>query len=121
MQIRIPFALITSGLMLVISGAAWSQAADPAVKKSDSGICHDKASPSYGNTKKFEAFTSMDLCLKSGGRAPANTALPEPVVKKSETGICHDSNSTSYEKTKKFTAFKTLDECVKSGGSLPKK
>ena len=121
MQVRFPFALIASVLMLVFSGAAWSQAADPAVKKSDSGICHDKTSPSYGVTKKFEAFTSMELCIKSGGRAPANTAAAEPVVKKSDSGICHDSNSSSYEKTKKFTAFKTLDECVKSGGTLPKK
>ena len=121
MQVRFRFALIASALMLVFSGAAWSQAADPAVKKSDSGICHDKTSPSYGVTKKFEAFTSMELCIKSGGHAPANTAAAEPVVKKSDSGICHDSNSSSYEKTKKFTAFKTLDECVKSGGTLPKK
>ena len=27
------------------------EAAEPAVKKSDSGICHDKTSASYGNTK----------------------------------------------------------------------
>jgi hypothetical protein len=121
MQTRLFLGLIASALMLVSTGTAWSQTADPAVKKSDSGICHDKSSPSYGVTKKFEAFPSMEACLKSGGRAPANAAVAESVVKKSDTGICHDSNSTSYEKTKKFTAFKTLDECVKSGGTLPKK
>jgi len=34
--------------------AAKAPAADaPAVKKSDSGICHDKSSPSYERTKKF--------------------------------------------------------------------
>jgi len=121
MQIRFPIALIASFFMLVGTGAAWSQAADPAIKKSDSGICHDKTSPSYGVTKKFESFPTLDACLKSGGRAPANTAAAEPVVKKSDSGICHDSSSASYEKTKKFTAFKTVDECVKSGGTLPKK
>jgi hypothetical protein len=95
---------------------------DPVVKKSDSGICHDKSSPSFGNTKKFTAFASMDECMKSGGRAPAGQpAAPSEPVKKSETGICHDKSSASYERTKKFTEFKTLDECVKSGGTLPKK
>ena len=99
-----------------------AQAAEPAVKKSDAGICHDKTSSSYGVTKKFEAFPSLDACLKSGGRAPANAAAPEAVVvKKSDSGICHDKNSTSFEKTQKFTAFKSIDECVKSGGTLPKK
>ena len=29
------------------------KAAEPAVKKSDSGICHDKSSPSFANTKKL--------------------------------------------------------------------
>ena len=99
-----------------------AQAADPAVKKSDTGICHEKSSASYGATKKFESFASLDACLKSGGRVPANAAAPEVVaVKKSESGICHDKSSASFEKTQKFTAFKTVDECVKSGGTLPKK
>jgi len=96
-------------------------AADPVVKKSDSGICHDKSSPSFGNTKKFTAFASLDDCVKSGGKLPAGAAAPaaDP-VKKSESGICHDKSSPHYERTKKFTEFKTLDECVKSGGKLPK-
>ena len=97
-------------------------AADPVVKKSDAGICHDKTSPSFGNTKKFTGFSSMDECVKSGGRpAVSQAAAPEPIVKKSDSGICHDKNSPSYERTKKFTEFKTVDECVKSGGTLPKK
>jgi len=100
-----------------------AHAADPVVKKSDAGICHDKTSTSFGNTKKFTAFASMDECVKSGGRPAAAqpAAAAEPIVKKSDSGICHDKNSTSYERTKKFTEFKTLDECVKSGGTLPKK
>ena len=96
-------------------------AADPAVKKSDAGICHDKSSPSFGNTKKFTAFATVDECLKSGGKLPAGAAAPaaDP-VKKSESGICHDKSSPHYERTKKFTEFKTVDECLKSGGKLPK-
>jgi hypothetical protein len=98
-------------------------AADPTVKKSDTGICHDKTSPSYGNTKKFTAFASLDECVKSGGKPPANApaaAAATPIIKKSDSGICHDSKSPHYERTKKFTEFKTVDECLKSGGKLPK-
>jgi len=110
------------GLCLSVSHAAdKKEAQDPVVKKSDAGICHDKSSPSFGNTKKFTGFATMDECLKSGGRAPAGQAAASDPVKKSETGICHDKSSASYERTKKFTEFKTLDECVKSGGTLPKK
>jgi hypothetical protein len=44
--------------------------ADPEVKKSNAGICHDKTSPGYKQTKNFTAFKTMDECTKSGGRAP---------------------------------------------------
>jgi len=115
-------ALLTSSLSMALA-ADKKEAADPVVKKSDSGICHDKTSPSFGNTKKFTAFASMDECVKSGGRPAAGQAASagEPIVKKSESGICHDKNSSSYGQTKKFTEFKSVDECVKSGGTLPKK
>lgn len=123
MKIRLMSTLFAlSGFLFATPSMTMAQAADPSVKKSDTGICHEKSSPSYGATKKFEAFSSMDACLKSGGRAPANAAAPDVVlVKKSDSGICHDKNSASFEKTQKFTAFKTIDECVKSGGTLPKK
>ena len=122
MKNRFLSALIASFVMFLASPSrVMAQAADPAVKKSDTGICHEKSSASYGATKKFESFASLDACLKSGGRVPANAAAPEVVaVKKSESGICHDKSSASFEKTQKFTAFKTVDECVKSGGTLPK-
>ena len=112
------------GLSLSLAHAGdKKEAADPVVKKSDTGICHDKTSTSFGNTKKFAAFASMDECVKSGGRPAAGqpAAAAEPIVKKSDSGICHDKNSPSYERTKKFTEFKTVDECIKSGGTLPKK
>ena len=53
--------------------------AEPPVKKSSSGICHEKGSSNYSQTKKFTSFNSMDECLKSGGRAPK-----EGAVKKSQ-------------------------------------
>jgi hypothetical protein len=109
---------------VVAADKAADKAAEPVVKKSDSGICHDKSSPSFANTKKFTAFATIDECVKSGGKLPAGqpaaAAAAAPIVKKSDSGICHDSKSPSYERTKKFTEFKTVDECLKSGGKLPK-
>jgi hypothetical protein len=116
--------LIVSALVALTS-QVW--AADPAVKKSDAGICHDASSPSFANTKKFTPFNSMDECVKSGGKPAAGAnkaaapAAPVEVVKKSDSGICHDKTSPSYEKTKKFTPFNSMDECIKSGGRAPKK
>ncbi|MBU6225733.1 MAG: hypothetical protein KGP13_12985 [Burkholderiales bacterium] len=100
-----------------------SFAADPNVKKSDSGICHDKKSASYTQTKKFVPFESMEECTKSGGRAPVNAKEKEAAdpIKKSETGICHDKTSASYSNTNKFTPYRSMDECLKSGGKPIKK
>jgi hypothetical protein len=99
-------------------------AADPAVKKSDSGICHDASSSSFNNTKKFTPFNSVEECLKSGGKLPVGAKEVAPAadpVKKSDSGICHDKSSQHYDKTKNFTPYKSMDECVKSGGKPPKK
>ena len=52
------------------AAAASTAAADPEVKKSNAGICHDKTSNGYKQTKNFTAFKTMDECTKSGGRAP---------------------------------------------------
>jgi len=43
---------------------------EPNVKQSTSGICHDKTSPSYSRTKKFEGFDSVAECIADGGRLP---------------------------------------------------
>jgi hypothetical protein len=45
---------------------------EPAVKKADSGICHERGSSSYKRTKHFASFNSLETCLASGGRLPAN-------------------------------------------------
>jgi len=44
--------------------------AEVIVKKSDSGICHDKSSASYEKTQKFTPFKTLDECVKSGGTLP---------------------------------------------------
>jgi len=54
--------------------AAKTAAADPAVKKSNNDICHDKTSSGFASTKNFKPFATMDECIKSGGRAPKGPA-----------------------------------------------
>lgn len=43
---------------------------EPSVKQSSSGICHDKTSPSYNRTTKYEGFDSVAECIADGGRLP---------------------------------------------------
>ena len=43
---------------------------NPNVKKSSSGICHEKGSQYYKQTKKYESFNTIEDCLNSGGRLP---------------------------------------------------
>lgn len=40
----------------------------PKVKKSNSGICHTERSSYYARTKEYKIFSSLEDCLKSGGR-----------------------------------------------------
>jgi len=40
------------------------------VKKSSSGICHDKNSQYFVKTKKYIKYKTMKECLQSGGRLP---------------------------------------------------
>jgi hypothetical protein len=54
--------------------AAKTAAAEPAVKKSNNDICHDKTSSGFASTKNFKPFATMDECIKSGGRAPKGPA-----------------------------------------------
>jgi endonuclease YncB( thermonuclease family) len=47
-----------------------SDSGEPAVKKSTSNICHAKGTQYYARTKNFKAYTSIELCIASGGRLP---------------------------------------------------
>jgi len=61
--------LVVALFVILATHPAWA-AGDSLVKKSSTGICHAKGSSYYEQTKKFEAFKTMDDCLKSGGRLP---------------------------------------------------
>lgn len=67
-----PAAVTTAAPVATAPAAAAAAKAgdEPAVKKSKTSICHDKASASYKQTTNFTAFKTMDECVKSGGRPP---------------------------------------------------
>jgi len=46
------------------------QNSNPNVKKSNTGICHEKETQYYKQTKKFKGFSTIEDCLNSGGRLP---------------------------------------------------
>lgn len=54
--------------LVVFSGCGISTGSN--VKKSDTGLCHEKGTNYYKNTKKFTSYSSIDDCLNSGGRLP---------------------------------------------------
>lgn len=56
-------------VVIMLSGCE-SRISNPAVKKSNTGICHQKGTNYYEKTKNFTAYNSIDECLKSGGRLP---------------------------------------------------
>ena len=43
---------------------------EPLVKKSKTGICHKAGTRYYDQTKYFENYSSIQDCIKSGGRLP---------------------------------------------------
>ncbi len=58
--------LIIIGFSLLIS----CDRAEPLVKKSKNGICHKVGTRYYDQTKHFKNFSSIEDCIKSGGRLP---------------------------------------------------
>jgi len=84
------------------------------VKKSSSGICHDQQSPHYDRTKNFKAFDSLDKCLKSGGRLPAN-------FKKSEasSGSSYSRNAFKHWIDENKNCLNTRHELLKSQSTGP--
>ena len=46
------------------------QKIEPEVKKSSTGICHLKGTTYYDKTKNYKSFSSLETCLRGGGRLP---------------------------------------------------
>ncbi len=56
--------------LLAVTPVSWSQDGEAAVKKTESGICHDATSRHYERVKSFKPYPSMQACLDDGGRKP---------------------------------------------------
>ena len=61
---------ISKLLLIMLFLTSCDNIQNPNVKKSSSGICNEKGSQYYKQTKKFESFSSIQDCLDSGGRLP---------------------------------------------------
>ena len=111
--------------------------AEPAVKKSRAGICHVRGTPGYVQTRRHEAFQSLERCLASGGRlikganvpgVPPEESSPDLAVfdsedprfvRRSRAGICYDSTDGSYLLLLYFRAYRSMQDCLDSGGRTP--
>ena len=57
-------------LIIFLAACDNIQNTNPNVKKSSIGICHEKGSQYYKQTKKYDRFNTIEDCLDSGGRLP---------------------------------------------------
>lgn len=91
-QIALVFGLLTAGFFVLtyfaspdlktwikgdnktikqIQGQSQSSAdRQPEVKRSVNGVCHAKGTKYYELTTNFKSFSSMETCLRGGGRMP---------------------------------------------------
>lgn len=53
------------------NSASSSPASGPEVKKSATGICHEKGTTYYARTIYYTPYDSIDACLAAGGRLPS--------------------------------------------------
>lgn len=65
---KLLLSLLLISPVFIFSGC--SQSGEPYIKKSNTGICHEKGTNFYNNTKNFTTYNSIDDCLSSGGRLP---------------------------------------------------
>jgi endonuclease YncB( thermonuclease family) len=72
-RVQSPIAGLVAGTLFAF-GAVADAAAEPAVKRSRAGICHEQGTQGYGQTIHFKSFPTIDACLKSGGRLPKNSS-----------------------------------------------
>lgn len=69
------------------------------VKKSKSGLCHDKYSSYYDRTKNFQPFSTLEDCIDSGGRLPKNYKGKALKVSSSKN---HSATQSNYGASPKY-------------------
>lgn len=69
-------AQLATAMVFAATFACWTAsatvAADPPIKLSRNGICHERGTSAYAATLQYEPFETLADCLKAGGRAPKN-------------------------------------------------
>jgi hypothetical protein len=70
-------SLLALLLVLASPNVVAQDGSQPPVKKSRSGICHERGYGSYNQTKQFESYDSMDACVSAGGRRAENVPTLE--------------------------------------------
>ncbi len=63
------FGIVVAVLLIVII-PVYLFNKNPTIKKSNTGICHEKGTDYYAKTKNFTPYSSLSDCLDSGGRVP---------------------------------------------------
>jgi hypothetical protein len=82
---------------LFATGGVLAQgAADPEVKKSSAGICHERGTGSYGRTKNFEPYDSLEKCVASGGRRATNVSANKDDGPASAEGLKRDGGKIAF-------------------------
>lgn len=55
---------------ITVATSTKATATNPQVKKSTTGLCHEKGTKYYNATKTFKSYNTIKDCLKSGGKLP---------------------------------------------------
>lgn len=108
-MIRLPKMTATlAGVALIL--VLTSQAQAQVIKNSNSGICHPPQSSYYERTKNFRSFESLQSCLDSGGRLPANlprSAIPERTAPSAV--LPQRSAAAGYERSRFGSGWEDVD------------
>lgn len=104
-------ASILLALMLTLTSA--NAGVPPAVKMSNSGICHDETSQWYKRTKAYTAFQTLKACLEDGGRVPKIVSQPSRKT---------DTQTSKYNRSRDFGSWIDLNgNCLNTRHELLKK
>ncbi|USE39512.1 HNH endonuclease family protein [Endozoicomonas sp. SCSIO W0465] len=70
------------------------------VKKSNSGICHDRSSTYYSRTKNFTPYDSVQDCINSGGRLPKGSkSQPDGTLHSSKVSTSSSGSIPKYKRS----------------------
>ena len=87
----------------LIATSSHTLAQSQIVKKSNSGICHPPESSYYERTRDFRPFETLQACLDSGGRLPANlnsSAVSEGTPERLPRSTTSSASASGYDRSR---------------------